>query len=159
MRFSGLIVAPLAICALVAAISACGGDGDSALSEAEYFLRMDAIDKQLDQEGQDIFATENLSAAEGGERFVALTDSAKDQYQEIDPPGSLKETHDAVTEAMDEFGDAIDGAANDAPAGAPFSELVESQDVAKADQDLRQAYCALQDEADERGIAADVGCS
>jgi hypothetical protein len=157
MRRGNLIVALLGISLLLASI-ACGGDSGE-LSEAEYFLRMDAIDKSLDQERDVIFATADLSAVEGADRLVTTTDNAKDQYQEIDPPDSLKDAHDAVIEAIDEFGDAIDGAANDASGDALFSDLFENEDVAAADEDLRNAYCAVQEEADRRGIAADVGCN
>lgn len=120
---------------------------------------MDAIDKSLDRQSEEIFATANISAVEGAERLVTATDNAKDQYQEIEPPDSLKDAHDVVIEAVDEFGDAIDGAANDAQTGTSFNALFENEEVASADEDLRNAYCALQGEADRRSIAADVGCN
>jgi hypothetical protein len=129
------------------------------LSEEEYFLRMDAIDKSLDRESEEIFATANISAVEGADRLVTATDNAKDQYQEIEPPDSLKDAHDAVIEGIDEFGDAIDSVANDAASGTSFNALFENEEVAAADEDLRNAYCALQGEADRRSIVADVGCN
>jgi hypothetical protein len=157
LRLRPLIVALLCI-SLTPAVAACGGSSGE-LTEEEYFLRMDAIDKSLDRQSEEIFATANISAVEGAERLVTATDNAKDQYQEIEPPDSLKDAHDVVIEAVDEFGDAVDGAANDAQTGTSFNALFENDEVASADEDLRNAYCTLQGEADRRSIAADVGCN
>ena len=143
--------------AAIAAICACGG-GDGPLSAEEYFRRMDEIDKDLDRKSEEIFGDGDVSAREGADRFVAIADGAKKQYQDMDPPDDLKDTHDAVIEAIDEFADAMDSAADAAPNEAELTDLFQDPELSAADQELAGSLCALQPEADKRGIQADVGC-
>jgi plastocyanin len=157
VRFPRLILAPLALLALISVVTACGG-GDGQLSAEEYFQQMDEIDKDLDRRGSEVLGESGISAREGADRLVAAADGAKQRYREMEPPDDLKDAHDVVIEAMDEFGDEMDNAADDAPEGALLTDLFRDPPLVTADEDLSEAFCALQKEADERGIDADVGC-
>jgi hypothetical protein len=158
MRSSRFILAPLVVLTAASAVIACGGGADGQLSPEEYFRRIDEIDKELDSQSEEIFADTDVTTAESASRFVAITDTAKGQLQEIEPPDDLKHTHDILIEAVDEFGDAMDSASDAAPEGAVLSDLFADSELITADQDLVAAFCAVQREADERGIGADTGC-
>ena len=151
-----LLTLPLLL-ALVAALAACGGD--DALSDQEYFQKMDEIDKDLDTQFEEVFAAEDATASDLQDGFTAAVDSAREQYGDVQPPKDLEDEHEELLAAIDDFGEALGAVEIAADAPAEEFEAVFGEDaVSEANQRVTDAFCAIQDVADEKQIEADVGC-
>lgn len=139
---------------------ACGGAGDGdgrALTLEEYMQRMEEINAGVGRRLEAVSA-DDPSAEEGGRAYVEVLDDAKEKYRNVTPPLLVEAAHDEVREAVDEFGDALDEAADTATEGARLSDLLAQEEVVSARKRLTNALCAVQQIADDNGIAADVGC-
>jgi plastocyanin len=151
-----LLVFPL-LFALTLALAACGSD--EALSDEEYFQKMDEIDKDLDAQFEEVFGGEDATASDIRDGFAGAVDSARAQYGDVKPPSDLEDEHDELLVAIDEFSVALDAAEIAADAPAEEFEAVFAEDaVSAANQRVSDAFCAIQAAADEKGIEADVGC-
>lgn len=140
---------------------ACGGGGDGdgrALTLEEYMQRMEKINADVDRRLEEVSA-DDPSAEEGGRAYVKVLDDAKEKYRDVTPPLLVEAAHDEVREAVDEFGDALDAAADNATEGARLSDLLAQGEVVGAEERLNDALCAVQQIADDNGIAVDVGCN
>jgi hypothetical protein len=151
-----LTVFPL-VFALMLALAACGTD--DSLSDEEYFQKMDEIDKDLDAQFDEAFSSQDATATDVKDAFAAAVESAREQYSEVKPPEELKDEHEELLAAVDEFDGALSAAEVDADAPADEFEAVFAEDaVSAANQRVSDAFCAIQAAADEKGIEADVGC-
>jgi hypothetical protein len=124
---------------------ACGGgsDGDGrALTFEQYMRRMEEINADVDRRLEEVNA-EDPSAEEGGRAYVEVLDDAKKKYRNVTPPLTIEAAHDEVREAVDEFGDALDEAADNAAAGARLSDLLAQDEVVSAEERLNDALCAV----------------
>jgi len=151
-----LVVFPL-LFALILALAACGSD--DSLSDEEYFQKMDEIDKDLDAQFDEAFSSQDATATDVKDAFAAAVESAREQYSEVKPPEELKDEHEELLAAVDEFDGALSAAEVDADAPADEFEAVFAEDaVSAANQRVSDAFCAIQAAADEKGIEADIGC-
>ena len=156
MRQTRLILIFPLLLVFVLALAACGGD--DALSDEEYFQKMDEIDKDLDAQFEPIFGDEEITAKEGADQFLAVVDDAQSQFGDVKPPDDLKDEHDEVLAAISEFEGAMRTAADNASEDDPFFQLFEDEALSAADQRVTDSFCAVQAAADEKNIEADVGC-
>jgi plastocyanin len=157
MRPIRLLLALSLLIALMMALVACGGD--DALSEEEYFQKMDEIDKDLDAQFDAVFSDQEATASELQDGFLSAVDSAREQYGAVNPPGDLQDEHDELLAAIDEFGNAMSAVEVDSDAPAEeFETVFADEALSAADERVTNAFCAIQDAADESGIEADVGC-
>lgn len=156
MRFPRLIVAPLGIVALTLTLAACGGD--DGLSHQDYFRRMGEIDKAFNQRLNEEVLAQDFTAKEGVSPFKAVVDDSRTQYNELKPPKDLKDEHNEVVAAIGGFSAALGPAAERAGPDDPMFALLEDDAVAVANARVSDALCAIQDAANEKGIAAEVGC-
>ena len=160
MKLPRLILAFLTLLAVIAALAACGGD--DALSDEEYFRKMDEIDKETDRRfEEEVFTSEEVTVGEGADPFVKLARDTADQADDLKPPEDVKDAHEKVVASVRDFADKLESAAADAEEDAPLFELFEDSDtgVAAAEERLDTAFCDLQDLADQKNIEADVGCT
>jgi len=148
-----LLVFPL-LFALMLALAACGGD--DALSDEEYFQKMDEIDKDLDARFDEVFSSEEESAAEVKDKFAQTIDYAREQYGGVTPPSDLEDEHNELLDAIDNYGETLD--ATEAGADASFEEVFGTEEVSAAEERINNAFCTIQDAADEKNIEVDVGC-
>jgi plastocyanin len=143
--------------ALVGALAACGGD--DALSDEEYFQKMDEIDKDLDAQFEEAFSAQDATALEVRDAFAAAVDSAREQYSDVNPPSDLEDEHEELLAAIDEFDNALGAVEIDADAPAEdFEAVFAEEELSAADDRVTNAFCAVQDAAAEKNIEADVGC-
>jgi plastocyanin len=144
-----ILLLPLML-ALVAAIAACGGD--DAPTDEEYFQRMDAVDKEVDSEFENVNCGEESTAADCATGFGDAIGSAETKYDGVTPSDDAKDEHDELVAAIGELRENIEGAEfqDDDPPDAFF----EIFDTTRVDS----AFCALQDLTDSKNIEADVGC-
>ena len=157
MRLRRLFLTFPLLLALVAALSACGGD--DALSDEEYFQKMDEIDKALDAQFDDVFSDQEATASELKDGFAASVDSAREQYGDVKPPKDLEDEHEEVLAAIDDFSAALAAVAIEADAPAEeFQAIFEEDAASEANQRVTDAFCAIQAIAYEKQIEADVGC-
>jgi hypothetical protein len=157
MRLTRLFLTFALVLALVVALASCGGD--DALSDEEYFQKMDEIDKELDAQFDEVFAAEDATAGDLKDGFAVAVDSAGEQYGDVKPPKDLEDEHEELLAAIDDFGAALGAVEIAADAAAEEFEAVFGEDaVSEANQRVTDAFCAIQDVADEKGIEADVGC-
>ena len=155
MKFPRIILAFFALLAVALALAACGGD--DALSHEEYFRKMDEIDKATDSRFEaEVFGAEDANAKTGGQAFVNIASDVREQVDKLKPPDGAKDAHEELVAALGEFvtksGGAIDELSEDDPVEAFFQN--EAFDSTRVDE----AFCAIQDLADEKNIDADVGC-
>lgn len=151
-----LLAIPLLL-GLMAALAACGGD--DALSDEEYFRKMDEIDKTLDTRfEEEVFADETATAKDGATTFKSVVDDAEGLYDAVKPPKELEDEHQEIVAAFANFGEKLGPAAERAEDDAPIFALFEDEELVPANERLTAAFCAIQDAADARGIEADVGC-
>ena len=154
-----LLVFPLLLAFVAALSAACGGD--DALSDEEYFQKMDELDKETDRRfEEEVFTSEDLTVGEGVEPFVRLARDVADQADELKPPDDAKDAHEEVVASVRDFADKLDAASKDADQEAALSGLFEDDvaGVSAAEARLNAAFCDLQDLADAKNIDADVGC-
>ena len=157
MRIPQLILTFPLLFVFVLALAACGG-ADEALSDEEYFRRMDEIDKETDRRfEEEVLASDEPTVGEAAEAYVQLARDVADQADELKPPDDVKDAHDEVVASVRDFADELDAAAADAEADAPLFDLF-ANDVTAAEGRLNTAFCDLQALADEKQIEADVGC-
>ena len=144
-----LLMLPL-LFALVLALAACGGNDAPSLEE--YMQRMDEIDKETDADFENINCDEESTAQECADAFSGPISSVETKYSDVTPADDAKEEHEELVAAIGELNDNIEGAEfqEDDTADAFF----EIFDTARVDE----AFCALQDIADQNNIEADVGC-
>ena len=150
MRLTRLLLVFPLLFALMLAFAACGGD--DAPTDEEYFQQMDDVDKEVDAEFDDVNCDENSTAQECADAFGASVSSAEAKYADVTPSEEAKDEHEELVAAINELGDNIESAefqADDTPDA--FFEIF---DTARTDD----AFCAIQDLADQKGIEADVGC-
>jgi plastocyanin len=140
---------------LMLALAACGGD--EALSDEEYFQRMDEIDKDLDARFDEVFGgSEEESAAEVKDKFAQTIDYAREQYGGVKPPSELEDEHNELLDAIDNYGDKLD--ATEVATDASFEEVFGTEEVSAAEERINDAFCVIQDAAGEKNIEVDVGC-
>jgi len=146
-----LLIFPLLL-ALVAALTACGGD--DALSDEEYFRKMDEIDKETDRRFEEVFTSEDPTIGEAADPFVRVARDTADQADELKPADDVKDAHEEVIASVRGFADKLEAAAQDAEQDAPLSEIFENSEtgLAAAEERVDTAFCDLQDLADEKGI-------
>lgn len=175
LRISFLAVLLLA---LVAAASACGGDGASPLER--YFQQLEDTRDELNQRFttlQDEFET----ALTSGASDAAVTEAARDYYggnlsaledaisrvEEVEPPAEIAEaeqSHEEFVAAMKDLALVFEDLSARAESAASVSELEDSlAEVDRGEFDavtgrFGQACLALQGIADANGVAADLGC-
>lgn len=159
MNLPRLTLALMVLLAVAAALAACGGD--DALSDEEYFRKMDEIDKETDRRiEEEVFTSEDPTVGEAADPFVQVARDTADQADELKPPDDVKDAHEEVIASVRDFADELEAAAGDADQDAPLSEPFEnSEGLAAAEVRLDTAFCDLQDLADEKGVEADVGCN
>jgi plastocyanin len=148
-----LLVFPL-LFALMLALAACGGD--DALSDEEYFRRMDEIDKDLDEQFETVCEGEDISARQCATDFAAAASNAEDLYNDVNPPDDAKDEHEELVDSIAEFRTNLENAADDFSEDDPVDVLFESE--ALDTTRVEAAFCAVQALADEKQIEADVGC-
>ena len=120
---------------------------------------MDEIDKDLDAQFEEAFSAQDGTAGEVRDAFAAAVDSAREQYSDVKPPSDLEDEHDELLAAIDEFDSALGALEIDADAPAEdFEDVFAETETSAADERVTNAFCAIQDAADEKGIEADVGC-
>jgi plastocyanin len=144
---------------ILLALAACGGD--EALSDEEYFQKMDEIDKETDRRiEEEVFTSDDPTVGDAADPFVRVVRDTADQADELKPPDDVKDAHEEVIAAVREFADKLEAAAQDAEQDAPLFELFENTDtgVAAAEERVNAAFCDLQAIADQKNITADVGC-
>jgi len=155
MKFPRLFI-PLLLMLVAAALTSCGGyDG---LSHEEYFRRMGEIDKDFNQRLDEEVLAQDFTAKEGAAPFKAVVDASRTQYSELKPPNDLRDEHNEVVAAIGEFGEALGPAAERAGPDDPMFALIEDDAVSIANARVSDALCAIHDAANEKAIAADVGC-
>jgi plastocyanin len=155
MKFPRIIVALIALLTVTAAVAACGGD--DALSDQEYFQRMDAIDKTTDSRFEaEVFGVENANAKTGGQAFVNIASDVRDQVDKLKPSDDAKNAHEELVAALGEFVNKGEGAIDELSEDDPVEAFFENEafDSTRVDN----AFCAIQDLADAKNIDADVGC-
>jgi plastocyanin len=159
MRQLRFILVVLTLLAFVATLAACGGD--EALSDEEYFQKMDEIDKETDRRiEEEVFSAEEPTVGESADPFVRVVRDTADQADELKPPDDVKDAHEELVASIRDFADKLEAAAEGADQDAPLFELFENTEtgVQAAEDRVNEAFCAVQDIADQKGIAADVGC-
>lgn len=166
---------------MVLAAAGCGGGGQ--LSAEEYFAdleglaaasntEVEAITAELDAEAATVFTDDvDPDSDEFAAAFLALQSRFFDELApifagvesglaDLEPPDELASHHDdfvaataAVTVAFEQLGAAVDGVAT-------LDELdqLDDRQFTSAQTGFDQACRALQDEADVRGIEADLRC-
>ena len=144
-----LLLLPLML-ALVAALAACGGD--DAPTDQEYFTEMDAVDKEVDAQFEDVSCDEENTAQECATAFGGGVSFAETRYGDVTPAEDAKEEHEELVSAITELNGAIEGA--EFQADDPPDAFFEVFDTTRVDT----AFCAIQDLADSKNIEADVGC-
>ena len=155
MKFPRLIFAFLALFTVALTLAACGGD--DALSDEEYFQRMDEVDKEVDaQFEEEVFGVENQNAKDGAEGFVSVASVARDRCNDIKPSRDAKDAHEELCTALGEFVTKAEGAVDELSEDDPVESIFENEafDSTRVDE----AFCAIQDLADAKNIDADVGC-
>ena len=155
MKFPRIIVALIALFTVTAAVAACGGD--DALSDQEYLQRMDAIDKTTDSRFEaEVFGAEDANAKTGGQAFVNIASDVRDQVDKLKPSDDAKNAHEELVAALGEFVTKGEGAIDELSEDDPVESFFQNEafDSTRVDE----AFCAIQDLADEKNIDADVGC-
>jgi plastocyanin len=150
MKFPRIIVALIALLAVTAAVAACGGD--DAPTDAEYFQKMDEVDKEVDTKFENINCDETTTAKECAAAFADAVSFAEPLYDDVTPSDDAKDEHEELVTAIKEVRKNLENAEfnEDDPSDAFF----EIFDTKRADA----AFCAIQDLADAKNIDADVGC-
>ena len=155
MKFPRIVLALIALLTVAVAVAACGGD--DALSDEEYFRRMDEIDKDTDSRfEEEVFGAEDANAKTGAQAFVNIATDVRDQVDKLKAPDDAKDDHEELVASLGEFvtngQGAIDELSEDDPVEAFFEN--DAFDTTRVDD----AFCAIQALADEKQIEADVGC-
>jgi plastocyanin len=148
-----LLVFPL-LFALMLALAACGGD--DAPSDEEYFREMDEVDKEVDTRFESVCASEDITAKQCATEYGDGLTSTETQYDDVNPSEDAKDEHEELVAAIKESRENIENAADDFSDDDPADAFFESDAFDFAA--VFEAFCAIQDLADEKGIEADVGC-
>ena len=74
--------------ALILALAACGGD--DALSDEEYFQKMDEIDKDLDAQFDEVFSGEDATAGDVRDGFWRRSIPHARNTATLSPPATLR---------------------------------------------------------------------
>ena len=179
MRRRTVLIAILAgaLAAFGALAAACGdGDGES-LTLEEYFARFEAIDADVDQQVEALFADfpdvsdeeffsneENLPLLKSiFAGFPRILGDALDELDGLDPPSEVEDAHNEFLEAGRGLLAAFESAASDVEdveTIAEAQEIGESADaeVAPAEQRFDEACLALVDVGAANGLVVDVDC-
>jgi plastocyanin len=150
MRLARLLLVFPLLLALLLALAACGGD--DAPSDEEYFRRMDEVDKETDADFENITCDENSTAQDCATGFGDAVASAETRYDDVTPSDEAKDEHEELVAAIGELNGNIEGA--EFQPDDPPDAFFEIFDTARVDE----AFCAIQDLADQKQIEADVGC-
>jgi plastocyanin len=146
-----ILVLPLLLALVAALLAACGGD--SAPSDEEYFRKMDEIDKELDTQFDNIDCDETSTAKECATGFGDAVSVAVTKHSDVKPSDAAKDENEELVAALKELSDKIESAEfQDADTPDAFFEIFDTERV-------DDAFCAIQDLADEKNIEADVGCA
>lgn len=165
-----LLAALLAVAALFALVAtACGGDGESTITLAEYFRRFDSLDDDIASQ-QASLRERYPDPYQGGEtarRFyeegVPLLDNAVERLSAIDPPSAVEEVHNRVLNAMRVRAEASQTILEDLEDAQSRDDVLAavnavSDDVDAALANLDQACLDLQAIADQNGVAVNLEC-
>lgn len=146
---------PLLLALAVALSATCGGD--EALSDEEYFRKMDEIDKDSDTRfDEEVFGAEGLNAKTGAQAFINVAAYIRDEVDKLKPPDDAKDAHEEIVAAIDEYVTTGEGAIDELSEDDPVEAFFENE--AFDDTRVSDAFCAVQDIADQKNIDADVGC-
>ena len=172
-RFPPLVLAVLALLALLAA---CGGGGDSdPLTLDEYFTRLEALDAEFDrrndvvaQQFDELFTDD---AWNGEEQIELFQDTFAETTQiigefvrdldEVDPPEEAAAAHAEAVATGKSFLAEMEAATDAIAEAADESAAFDAADAVFTSDafDRFDATCsALQDIADEHGVAIDLDC-
>jgi hypothetical protein len=143
---------PALVIALVAGMTACGGD--DAPSDGDYFRKMDDLDKEVDKRFEDVKCDETTTARQCATSFGDGVSFAETKYVEVKPAKSAEKEHQELVAALKELREKLGTRSfqDSDPVDAVFESGV--LDTTRVDN----AFCAIQRLADDRKIKADVGC-
>jgi plastocyanin len=154
LKFPRLILALIVLLAITAAVGACGGD--DAPTDAEYFQKMDDVDKEVDQQFDALCEGDEVTAKQCAADFSAGVSFAETKHKDVTPSDDAKDEHEELVAALTELREKLDGAEEDFTDDDSADAFFESGvfDTERVDA----AFCAIQDLADTKNIEADVGC-
>lgn len=148
---------------LALAITACGGgdeDKDDRLSDDAYFKGLAELAEESRQAeffpGDDASRTVAIFADTVGQIYGNYIEGLK----ALSPPADAKDEHADVVVAFEEFLAALDQIAGEIGRGENYLSHSEAlrEAVANESRSISEALCALQDIANEKQIAREVGC-
>lgn len=155
MKFPRLTLTLIALVTVTAAVASCGGDDP--LSDEEYFRKMDEIDKATDTRfEEEVFGAEDANAKTGAQAFVNVAADVRDQLDQLNPPDDAKSAHEELVAALGEFVSNGEGVIDELSEDEPVEAFLENEAFETTRVD--DAFCAIQDLADQKNIEADVGC-
>jgi hypothetical protein len=143
---------PALVIALVAGMTACGGD--DAPSDGDYFRKMDDLDKEVDKRFEDVKCDETTTARQCATSFGDGVSFAEMKYVEVKPAKSAEKEHQELVATLKALREKVESTSfqDSDPVDAFFQSG--ALDTTRVDD----ALCAIQKLADDRKIEVDVGC-
>jgi hypothetical protein len=169
-----LLISLIALVAVGAVATACGGGGNAGPTPEEYFRQVEAIADGVGQQSEALGSKweEDLAAVSSDQDRLELTrgfyhdlfslvGDFRDGLADIEPPKEVEEAHHDLVEIADEFSSAwseISAKVESAASEAELEELLTNDEFAAVGQRFEQACFELQRIADDSGIDVDLEC-
>jgi hypothetical protein len=151
--------------AVMVALSACGGGGDSMTLE-EYFAALEEADTKFSQETDAVFEgvtdPEDVDAIR--DAFSGLPDVVDEFVNELDdinPPDEAEDAHERAVDAGNAFVDVLRdtvGEVGDAETAEELFAATESEAFTEADDAFESACLDLLAVAEENNISVSLNC-